>query len=183
MPLSPDEAADTLRDISLTESRSAKAYGYHMMSPHLFLWGLIWMAEYSGFYFNPRLSWLFSALSVVGVVGSFVIGWRMKDGRSDAYGWRYGATIFAAFLFAAAIFAIFHPTSDKQFGAFFPLLVALLYILMGIWSSALRMGVTGVVLGVVTVVGYFYFPATFTLWMAIAGGGALILGGLWMRSV
>ena len=64
MPLSPNEAADALRDISQTERRSAKAYGYHMMSPHLFLWGAIWLAEYAGFYFNPQLSWLFSALSL-----------------------------------------------------------------------------------------------------------------------
>ena len=183
MPLSPNEAADALRDISQTESRSAKAYGYHMMSPHLLLWGAIWLAEYGGFYLDPRRSWLFSALSLVGVAGSFLIGWRMKRGRANDYSWRYGATIGVAFLFVSAIFAIFHPVSDRQIGAFFPLLVALLYVLMGIWGNAFRMGVTGLALGVITLVGYFDFPATFMLWMAIAGSGALVLGGLWMRSV
>ena len=183
MPLSPNEAADALRDISQTESRSAKAYGYHMMSPHLLLWGAIWLGEYGGFYLDPRRSGLFSLLSLVGVAGSFLIGWRMKRGRVDNYSWRYGATIVLAFFFVTAFFAVFPPTSDKQIGAFFPLLVALLYVLMGIWGNAFRMGVIGVALGVITLVGYFYFPATFMLWMAIAGSGALILGGLWMRSV
>jgi hypothetical protein len=183
MPLSQNEAADALRDISQTERRSAKAYGYHMMSPHLFLWGAIWLAEYAGFYFNPQLSWLFSALSLAGVAGSFLIAWWMKRGRTNDYSWRYGATLVAAFFFVTAFFTIFHPSSDKQVGAFFPLLVALLYVLMGIWGSAFRMGVTGAALGVITLVGYFYFPATFMLWMGLAGGGALMLGGLWMRSV
>jgi len=182
-PLSPNEAADALRDISKTELRSAKAYGYRMTSPHLFLWGAIWLAEYAGFYFDPHKSWLFSALSLVGLVGSFIIGWWMKGSRGTYTSWRYFATVVLAFLFVTALFAIIPPTTAKQMGAFFPLLVALLYCLMGIWGNALRMGVTGLALGTITLVGYFYFPATFMLWMAIAGGGALMLGGLWMRSV
>lgn len=183
MPLSPNEAADALRDISQTENRSAKAYGYHMMSPHLLLWGAIWLGEYGGFYLDPRRSGMFSLLSLVGVAGSFLIGWWMKRGRADHSSWRYGATLVAAFFFVTAFFAIFHPLSATQIGAFFPLLVAFLYVLMGIWGNAFRMGATGVALCVITLVGYFYFPATFMLWMAIAGSGALILGGLWMRSV
>ena len=183
MPLSPNEATDALRDISQTEQRSAKAYGYSMMSPHLFLWGGIWLAEYTGFYFYPRDSWLFSVLSLVGIAGSFIIGKWMKGSRAAYTGWRYFATIALAFLFVTALFAIYPPATSNQMGAFFPLLVALLYALMGIWGNAPRMGVTGLMLGVITLVGFFYFPASFMLWMGIAGGGALMLGGLWMRRV
>lgn len=183
MPLSPDEAAKTLKDITQTERRSAKAYGYHVSAPHFFLWGAIWMAQYGGYYFNPRLGLLFPILSVVGLIGSFVIGWRMKAARRTNYGWRYGATALAGVLFVSSLFAIFRPTNSAQVGAFFPLLVALVYMLSGIWTSALRMSVLGIAVGALTLVGYFYFPATFMLWMAIVGGGALILGGLWMRSV
>jgi hypothetical protein len=41
---------------------------------------------------------------------------------------------------------------------------------------------TGIVLAVLTVIGYFWLPGLFLLWMAALGGGALILGGIWFRS-
>jgi hypothetical protein len=183
MPLSPNEAADALNDITRTERKSAMAYGYHAAAPHFFLWGAIWIAEYGGVYFNPRLGPLFPVLSVVGLVGSFIIGWRMKGARRSNYGWRYGATALALFLFISALFAIFPPKSGAQIGAFFPLLVALAYVLSGIWTGALRMAVLGLAVGILTCVGYFYFHPTFMLWMALVGGGALVLGGLWLRRV
>jgi hypothetical protein len=34
-----------------------------------------------------------------------------------------------------------------------------------------------------TALGYFAMPQQFLYWMAAVGGGGLILGGLWMRSV
>jgi hypothetical protein len=34
---------------------------------------------------------------------------------------------------------------------------------------------------VLTIVGFFVLPAIFMLWMAVVGGGALVLGGLWLR--
>ena len=38
-------------------------------------------------------------------------------------------------------------------------------------------------IAVLTLIGFFYLPVYFGLWMAVVGGGGLILGGLWLRSV
>jgi DNA-binding MarR family transcriptional regulator len=68
-----------------------------------------------------------------------------------------------------------------QAGAVFPLLVALWYALLGIWRRGMRMALLGLVLGLLTVAGYFWLAQYFLLWMAVVGGGALILGGFWLR--
>ena len=75
------------------------------------------------------------------------------------------------------------PSSGLQVAAFFPLLIALWYVLQGIWARSARIGVLGLALGVLAVAGYLWLGAYFLLWMAGAGGGALILGGFWMRGV
>lgn len=184
MPLSPSEAASTLKDIEAAERRSSNAYGYHMSSPHLILWGIIWLIGYGGMYFDRRWGEIWPFLSTAGVLASFYIGWRMKGARkSGNFGWRYFATFAAIGAFVTALFAILPPTRDAQVGAFTGLLVAFAYVLMGIWSGAVRITLMGIVIGLLTLVGFFYFPAIYMLWLGVLGGGALILGGLWMRSV
>jgi hypothetical protein len=187
MPLSPSEAADALKDLDATERRSSNAYGYHMASPHLILWGFIWLVGYGGLYLDRDwMVWryLWPALSTAGMAGSFFIGWRMKGARRGAgFGWQYAASAVAVAAFVTALFAILPPTRDAQVAAFFPLLVSLAYVLMGIWASALRMTVMGLVIGALTLYGFFYLPAYYLPWLAIVGGGSLILGGLWMRTV
>jgi hypothetical protein len=60
--------------------------------------------------------------------------------------------------------------------------MALMYMVIGTLAGA-RWTVIGVALGVLTVVGYAFMREHFMLWMAIVGGGALLLTGFWMRRV
>ena len=50
-------------------------------------------------------------------------------------------------------------------------------------GNGMRLIATGIALAVLTLVGFFAFPALFSLWMAVVGGTALILGGVWMLRV
>jgi hypothetical protein len=183
MPLSPTEAADALRDISQTEQHSSTLRGYEKASPYLILWGFIWLIGYSLSYVRPQWGIAWAVLSAIGVIASFVIGMRSRSEGNRAGSWRFGATFLAIFFFIAALFAIMPPRDPMQVGAFFPILVALFYSLVGIWSYGQRMLITGVIIAVLTLIGFFYLPAYFTLWMAVVGGGGLILGGIWLRSV
>lgn len=180
MPVSHTEAADALRNITEAERHSSSLYGYRQASPHLILWGVVWMIGYGTTYLRPQWSNIWLALVAIGVAGSFWIGARMKpDAKPD---WRYGATAFAVGVFIAALFAILPPTSAAQSGAFFPILVALYYALIGIWTRGARMLIAGVVLLTLTLFGYFFLPHQFLLWMAAVGGGGLVLGGIWLRT-
>ncbi len=183
MSIPPQEAADALREIQQAQRDSAVAYQHQKFSPHLFLWGVIWMIGYAVNYARPGTNVVWLALISIGIFASFWIGFRTQPKRSGASkaGWQYGTTALAIFLFITALFAILPPRSEAQIGAFFPILVALFYALIGIWTAALRIALLALVLAALTIAGYFWLPQYFLLWMAVVGGGALILGGLWLR--
>lgn len=183
-PMQPQEAADALRHIELAERHSASAFRYQKASPHLFLWGVIWAIGYAFTYFRPNIWLIWLPLLAIGMVGSFWIQRGLSPERSQASaGWRYVATLVALFLFTAALFAIFPPQSSAQAASLIPLLIALCYVLLGLWTRATRIALLGFALGVLTVGGFFWLPQYFPLWMAGVGGGALILGGFWLRRV
>jgi hypothetical protein len=183
MPIAPQEAQDALHNIEHAEQRSASVYRYQKAAPHLFLWGVIWMVGYAAAYAGARASLLWPVVILPGIIGTFLITWRAGAKRSRAFGWRYAATLFAVFLFIAALSAILPPRSNEQIDAFFPLLVALGYVILGVWTQGARIALLGLALGALTVGGYFWLPQYFLLWMAGVGGGALVLGAFWLRRV
>ena len=86
MPLSPDQAAETLRDIESTQARSRELQGYRKGGAHFVLWGAVWIIGYGLTGLLPRqagLAW--SALVVGGIVGSALLA----GGTRAPGGWRY----------------------------------------------------------------------------------------------
>ena len=183
MSMPENQAAQSLHDIESAARRSAVAYGYQKSSPHLIIWGLIWMAGYSATYLKPQWNASWPVLVMLGIAGDFAIALRSGARASRAYDWRFAASILSIFLFWVAVFAIMPPRSGLQVGAFIPIFVALCYAMAGIWKRAARMLLLGLALGVLTIAGYFWVTQYFLLWMAVVGGGSLILGGLWLRRI
>ena len=188
MAIPTHEAAEALRDIERAQRHSAVAYSYARFSPHLFLWGAIWIIGYSINYFRPGASLIWAALVPLGLIGSFWLGARCagsdaRSGLDAASGWRFAGTAIAIFFFIAALFAILPPKSSEQLGAVIPILIALFYALIGTWTHGTRIVVLGFALGALTVAGFFWLPQYFLLWMAAVGSGALILGGFWLRRI
>lgn len=182
MSIRPEEAASALQDIERAERQSARIYGYRKASPHLLLWGVIWIMGYASTYIWPEGGMAWAVLVPAGILASFWISRRAAAKPSaGGFAWRYGATAFAIFLFITATFAVLPPRSAKEVGAFVALLVAILYVLLGVWRSGARMVLLGLAVGALTVGGYFGLPHYFLLWMAGVGGGGLILGGFWLR--
>lgn len=185
MTLEPNDAAHALHDIEAVSRHSAAALYYQRAAPHLILWGVIWVLGYGATYLWPAAWWAWPVLAVAGMGASAWMGSRSGSrgcpGRASRAGWKSGATFAVLFLFFSALFQIFPPQSFGQVDALFPLLVALAYLGIGIWAEKARFAVLGLVVGLVTVGGYVWMPGHLLLWMAGAGGGALILGGLWMR--
>jgi hypothetical protein len=181
MPVSSSEAEQALQQIDATGEASARVYGYHAAAPHLILWGIVWAVGYGANYFFPERALIWPVLVVLGICGSAWRGWQSGRNNSRIGGWRYTATALCIFFFIAAVFAIAPPRSNAQMSAFFPVLVAFLYGLLGIWTGGVRLIVAGAAIAALTLGGYFWLQNIFLLWMAVVGGGALILGGLWFR--
>lgn len=182
MTISKQEAADTLRDITKTERRTVSDLGYQMAWPHLIIWGVIWLFGYSAMAAGVTWDYLWLVLSGIGSLASFAAGYATAQRHGKGFDGRFLATFVVIFLFVSAVFIILPPRSPIQYGAFFPILVALYYALIGIWTRGWRMLVLGVLLGVLTLFGFLHLQAHFMALMAVVGGGGLILGGLWLRT-
>jgi hypothetical protein len=182
--ISPLKAADALKQAAAAEKRSAQAYRYQRFAPYLFLWGVIWVIGYGGSDLRPRIAgWLWLGLVVVALAASILIARAFADGRADArIRWRTAAFFVAVWAFFAATYAVMHPTTALQQGAFPPLVVAFAYAVLGLWTGP-RLIIAGVALAALTLGGFFYLPQHFLLWEGFVGGGALILAGLWFRRV
>jgi hypothetical protein len=181
MTIQPEEAAAALRDIEHTERRSAVLYGYRRSSPHLILWGAIWIVGYGVSFFRPNAWAVWLGLVPIGIGASFWIDHGRTGYSRKGFGWRYAMTVAAIFLFIFAVLSILNPTSDAQVGAVIALLVALGYAILGVWRGTMRVAILGFAVGALTAGGYFGLPQYFLLWMAGVGGGALIMGGIWLR--
>jgi len=181
MTLSHDEAESALRAVAEAEARSLRAYGYQQASPHLLLWGCLWILGYGMTEFWPH-QWtaIWSAVVAVGLVASFGLGMRKKPPK-EFYS-RFAAIALTAFAFIFAVIAIMAPRSGNQIGALIPLTVAVGYALLGIWRGP-RFYISAAVIAALTLGGYFFLPDHFNLWMAALGGGSLVLVGFWLSKV
>lgn len=183
MSLTPQEAALHLEDAARTGKRSAQAFGYGKASPHLLLWGAIWVLGYGAsdvFPYQAGQIWL--VLNLFGTAGSVALGARSADKFAARKTWIVVGAVLTLLAFLASLYAIVGPLNPAQYAAIPALMVACGYTCMGLWLGV-RMLVTGILIFALTLGGYFLLHQHFLLWMAFVGGGSLILGGLWLRKV
>jgi hypothetical protein len=179
MTLSPQDAAEALRAIETTQQRSATLRGYQRGSPHLVLWGVIWVVGDGLSEFFPTYAGaIWAVLVPLGLIGGLLL-LRRDGGAGD---WRYGAVALTLAAFFGASFFVLAPVSGRQIAAVIALAVATAYVIRGLWWGP-RYLVTGLVVAVLTLAGFVVLKAHFMLWMAAVGGGAMILAGLWLRRV
>ncbi len=189
MSLSSKEAADSLSDVERAARRSAQAYGYSKASPHLILWGIIWVLGYGATDLYPHLAnFIWGGLVFTGTIVSFVIGkaTASRDAANAAKGRTIGLRVFGLvallLVFMGATYSIMGPIHGLQPAAFPALLVGTIYCGVGLWAGA-RYLILGALVIAVTLVGYYFLSEHYLLLMAFVGGGGLILAGFWFRRV
>jgi len=192
MVISSTEAAEALRDIAQTDRRTRVSGAYHVASAHLILWGLIWAAGYTGSGLVPPDKWglVWLPLILVGVIGATALGMR-AGARGEARastmpGYSIGKSVTLALaigLFIGATYFVFQPVTPLPYLVFPALITALIYVLLGALLGLPRYTAIGAVMFLITMIGFIYAKPWLPFWIAAAGGGGLILGGLWMRKV
>jgi hypothetical protein len=196
MVISSTEAAEALRDIAQTQRRTRVSGAYHVASPHLILWGLIWAAGYTASGFTPPEKWglVWLPLILIGVVGATVLGIRAgakgaakgAAEASGASGFSAGKSAMLALAigaFMGSVYFVFQPATPPPYLVFPALITALIYVLLGLLLGLPRYVAIGAIMFLVTMGGFIYAKPWLPFWIAAAGGGGLILGGLWMRRV
>ncbi|MDE2182267.1 MAG: hypothetical protein KGJ78_04535 [Alphaproteobacteria bacterium] len=184
MTLSSQEAAENLSQAEEAGRRSKQVYFYRQSSPHLIIWGIIWVIGYGGtglypLYANP----LWAGLVLIGCASSVVLGRCTKpDGTTGGpYPWRVAGLMAIIIFFVFATYAILQPHSGRQLAAYPALITGVAYVAVGLWTGP-RYVVSGMVVAALTLIGFFYIGPIF-LWFAVVGGGSMILTGLWFRTV
>jgi hypothetical protein len=110
------------------------------------------------------------------MIGDAVISRRDRG----SVNWGRFLGLFATFFaFIGATAWVMQPRDPQLIAAFIPLVIATAYVVLGIFVGW-RIAFTGITLGMLTLFGFFALPAIFMLWMAAIGGGALVLGGVWL---
>jgi hypothetical protein len=175
------QAASALKDATDTERRSGALYRYQRAAPYLFLWGGIWLAGYGGSDLWPhQAGWIWMGLLFLALAVSMVIGRAARCGPKS--NWRYAVSYAAIWSFFGATYAVMGPVHPIQQAAFPPLVVSLVYVLVGLWSAP-RFIAAGALLATLTLGGFFWLPQHFLLWEGVCGGAALLLAGFWFRRV
>ncbi|HEV2530644.1 hypothetical protein [Phenylobacterium sp.] len=187
MAIGREDAERALKDAADAAGRSHRLAGYRGASGFLLLWGLIWAVADVAAYLNPMAgNWAWLLGDVIGVAGSVALGMRMKSKGPSESRWR---GVGSALLIAAAIamlaigISIISPLrSAAQSQAMAGLAAGCAYVVLGA-NQGLRIAAVGAAMIALTLGGWLFAHEQFLLWMAAAGGGGLVLGGLWLRTV
>lgn len=184
MDVDRESAAASLSDVVQAEQRTFTALSYGRSGSTLILWGVATALGYVVTQFYPAWAGLIWALVwCVGFAGTFLLLGRSRSeakGGSDALHWRLIAAQAALVVFGWLVIWIVGPLDGRQMNAFWPLVFMLGYVFIGLWVGRFFI-LCGIGVGALTIAGYWLSGPWFALWMAAVNGGALILGGLWLR--
>jgi hypothetical protein len=188
MSISKDEAVAALRDVEGAQARAMTARAYLFGAPHLILWGVVWVIGYSlsGLLPGEYLNRMWLILSLAGIVGSTVVGFRArrKAHASGGHGANSNKLWFVSFiavwLFIIATYVVMRPHDTAQFEVFPGLVLGLIYVQVGLWRLPRYIGI-GAAVFLLSMAGFLFFQPVLSYWMAAVGGGGLILGGFWLR--
>lgn len=183
MGIGPEEAARALRDAEDAADRSQTAAGYQNASHYLVLWGVIWtLGNVAAFLRMSHGTYVFTALMLAGTVGSVLIGRRTPavGGQRRSSAVRALTISGAMVLFSFGVGRVAEIRSFATAEAVICMALGAAYMVMGTFIGW-RLAAVGAIQMIAVILGWTYAREQFFLWMALAGGGGLILGGLWLR--
>jgi len=183
MDISRDDAAQALSDIASTQSRSHALAGYHMASPILIIWGVVWLAAYTAMGLLPVTQWWWVWLpgDIIGILATLWLTSRAakKTGTKGHNGRTLGFMVLILVV-CAGVFAMVRTQDLNVYMAFPGLLTGAVYAAIGLTRMSRYMWLGAAVIAA-SLLGFFAFPTILPYWMAVAGGGGLIVGGLLFR--
>lgn len=178
MNISKREAQESLNEIESVISQIRRDIAHGNNSYLLIMWGFIWMIGFSGTQFFPKQAgWFWLVLDLIAGMASWMI--MRKSAHQRPNGRRVGLAWLILFGYILLWAALIHPDGVKGM-AFFSTLPMCGYVICGLWLGRFWIWL-GLIVTALTLLGLFLLPAWFALWLAITGGGSLIISGLFIR--
>lgn len=183
MQLSPQEAAAALAEVERARATMRHTIRAHRGHLHLWIWGLAWIVMPLLAYFGgDAASRYFPVVCLLGGIASAVAGFSQGRQIKAPIDRRFFGMLAALFLFAVIYPLILHARLDaKAAYAYIALVVMQGYVIGGLWTDTYLLWV-GLLITALILIGVFFFPAVFWLWMAVFGGGTLLVTGFYVRN-
>ncbi len=180
--MKPEEALDQisyLREL-VQQSRLRVAWGY----PHFLLWGALWVIGYLGALWTPEPQrlWVWPAVYSVGAIGSATLSTMSGRGAPvpallKKLGW-INLVLLAGSVLLLVFFVGF---SDRHsINAFWPFQIGTFYIVSGLLIGQ-ELVLIGSWLVFAALVSLWMASPIQDIWLALVGGGGLILTGILLR--
>ncbi|TWC00507.1 hypothetical protein FBZ93_105304 [Bradyrhizobium macuxiense] len=178
------QASAALNDINDIVHRLRQSQIYQTASLIIIMWGvLVFLGYIANYTWPPQGYAIWAVVDLVGIAGSIAIATFSGTGPgAGAFAIRLlmAFLLFIAFgIFCSVVLGHFGP---RQMLVFWPVFTMLFYALAGLWFGyafiVIALGSSALI-----VTAYFYAGPALLLWMALVHGGALVLGGLWMRRI
>jgi hypothetical protein len=176
------QASVALAEIDDVVQRVRQSRIYQLSGLIIAMWGVLLFAAYIANYTWPRQGyaiWIVTNLTGLACTVAIGVFSNVRSG-SKAFPVRSLITFLLIGGFGVFCSVVLGHFGPRQTIVFWALYGMLFYALAGLWFGYAFI-VIAICTTALTLIGYYYVGAAFLLWMAVAHGGGLILGGLWMR--
>lgn len=173
----PDTAGDD-RQAALRRALAAGPTGIIVCC-----WGGVWLAAFMAAQFAPNwTNWVWLGGMAVALPLTIILGQKGAEPNPALRNAPIAVASISLTLFAAAFAIILRAEDYRQLSAYSCLVVMLSYVIGGLFIDRLYLYL-GYIVAALTLVGYFWAGPWYFLYMAVVGGGSLILGGLFLRTL
>lgn len=181
-PLTPEQAAAALADVEQARLAMRRAIRDHRGHYHLWIWGGTWVAmPLTAHFGGDHAARYFLWICAVGAVLSIITGFAQGRSVRRPTDLRFVGMFFALFIFGAIFPTVLRVNPEPRAAYAYGCLIAMqTYVIAGLWADTYLLW-TGIIVAALVLAGVFLFPGIFWLWMAIFGGGSLLLTGFYVR--
>lgn len=167
------QAQESLASITSARRRAFELRNYRQGGSTVTAWGFVWLSGYGAQQFIPHIApWIW----LMGWVAALI--WTLTRPRTE-YDVQALATWGVVLAFIGLLLLVIG--ADARIAAMvFGLVLAASYAVLGIWAGK-RFAPLGALALLTSCIGWWLVPQWFFMAMALGGGGALIVGGLWLR--
>jgi hypothetical protein len=179
-----EQASAALDDINDIVRRVRQSQIYQTASLIITIWGVLVFAGYIANYIWPRQGYtIWTIVDLGGLVISVAVGFAINL-RSGARNFPIRSLISFLLIGAFGVYCtlLLGHFGPRQMIVFWTLYGMLFYAIAGIWFGYAFIVIVACTTAL-TLISYYYAGVAFLLWMAVAHGGGLIVGGLWMRRI
>ncbi|HEX4301162.1 MAG TPA: hypothetical protein VHZ78_00105 [Rhizomicrobium sp.] len=183
MSIERDEASALLHDVESIESRVRQLLIYARVSDYLFLWGAIlgigFTANYFLRHYSDALWYAFETAGLLGTIAIVALHRRAAQNRNSFVYLRAALSVAAVTGFGTLWIHLTDMGWREQV-TFWPTLLSFFLFLIGLWLGR-SLALAALAIFALSLAGYFVAGPYLHLWMAVATGGSMIAGGVWLR--